>query len=89
MKRKSLVLALVLVAMNFSLAPLVSQTQPALAKTNVASDSDTVSFNTQSKKYHTLGCEALSKCKHCVKMTRGEVKAKGGVPCKICGAGEK
>ena len=79
MKRRSFILAAALLALNLAPVPIAF----------AASDSDTVSFNTGSKKYHALSCEAVKKCKHCIKISRGEAKQKGGVPCKICGGGEK
>lgn len=53
-----------------------------------ASDSDKVVFNTNSSKYHAASCSAAKKCTHCIEITRKEAKERGGVPCKLCGAGE-
>ncbi len=53
-----------------------------------AKDTDVVVFNPRSLKYHIASCGAASRCTHCVSITRKEAKAQGGVPCKLCGAGE-
>jgi hypothetical protein len=53
-----------------------------------AKDTDTVVFNPRSLKYHIPSCSAAKRCTHCIPITRREAKNRGGVPCKLCGAGE-
>ena len=53
-----------------------------------ARESDKVMFNVNSLKYHIPSCNAAKRCTHCIEITRREAKEKGGVPCKLCGAGE-
>lgn len=53
-----------------------------------ARDSDKVMFNPTSFKYHIPSCSAARRCTHCIEITRKEAREKGGVPCKLCGAGE-
>lgn len=45
-----------------------------------------VMFNTQTLKYHKLGCRWAKKCTvNCIKIDKKEAKKRGGVPCKVCG----
>ncbi len=45
-----------------------------------------VIFNTQTLKYHKIGCPAAIKCtKNCIKIDKKEAIKRGGVPCKKCG----
>jgi hypothetical protein len=53
-----------------------------------AQDTDKVVLNPKSLRYHIPTCKAALKCTHCIETTRKDAKAKGGVPCKLCGAGE-
>jgi hypothetical protein len=53
-----------------------------------AKETDKVMFNINSRKYHIPSCSAARRCTHCIETTRREAKEKGGVPCKLCGAGE-
>ncbi len=54
-----------------------------------ASAKDIVIYNTKSDKYHIPSCSAAKRCTvNCIPLTRGEAKRRGGVPCKLCGAGE-
>lgn len=47
---------------------------------------ETVVFNTKTHKYHKPTCTAAIKCTvNCIKIDKQQAKAKGGVPCKICG----
>ena len=47
---------------------------------------ETVVFNTKTHKYHNLTCSAAAKCTvNCIKLEKQQAKAKGGIPCKICG----
>lgn len=74
----------------------LSSMQPSYAETttktpdahSLADGNGMVMFNENSKKIHSLTCEHVAKCKHCVKIKRSEAKAKGGVPCKTCNGGE-
>ena len=48
-----------------------------------------VDFNTVTHKYHNPDCIWAKRCTvHCIKITRAEAKARGGIPCKVCGGGE-
>ena len=48
--------------------------------------SDIVFFNTQTFKYHCLTCKWAKKCtRHCIKLSRDEAVARGGIACKVCG----
>lgn len=51
-------------------------------------DTDRVIFNMTSKKYHKPSCNTVKRCTNCVELSRKEAKERGGVPCKVCGAGE-
>lgn len=53
-----------------------------------AKGSDRVMFNVNSLKYHIPSCSAAKRCTHCIEITRKEAKDRGGVACKLCGAGE-
>lgn len=53
-----------------------------------ARETDKVLFNINSLKYHIPSCSAAKRCTHCIETTRKDARAKGGVPCKLCGAGE-
>ena len=45
-----------------------------------------VMFDTQTLKYHKLGCQWAKKCTvNCIKIDKKEAIRRGGVPCKICG----
>lgn len=47
---------------------------------------ETVVFNTKTHKYHKPSCSSAIKCTvNCIKIEKQQAKAKGGVPCKICG----
>lgn len=45
-----------------------------------------VVFNTQTHKYHKPGCRWAIKCTvNCIHIDKQQAKAKGGIPCKVCG----
>lgn len=47
---------------------------------------ETVVFNTKTHKYHKPTCSSAIKCTvNCIKIDKQQVKAKGGIPCKVCG----
>lgn len=47
---------------------------------------ETVVFNTKTLKYHKPGCQWAQKCTvNCIKTEKKDAKAKGGIPCKVCG----
>lgn len=47
---------------------------------------ETVVFNVKTHKYHKTTCSSAIKCtKNCIKIDKQQAKAKGGVPCKVCG----
>lgn len=47
---------------------------------------ETVVFNTKTHKYHKPTCSSAIKCTvNCIKIDKQQAKAKGGVPCKVCG----
>ena len=47
---------------------------------------DTVVYNTKTGKYHAQSCASAKKCTvNCIKLEKKDVKARGGVPCKVCG----
>ena len=49
-------------------------------------DSEIVTFNTESLKYHCPSCGWAQHCtRNCIEITRQEAISRGGVPCKICG----
>lgn len=46
---------------------------------------DTVTFNTQNRKYHRNSCRSAVRCtENCIKISYDEAKKRGGIPCKIC-----
>jgi hypothetical protein len=45
--------------------------------------SATVSYNTETGKYHVSGCRYWG-CKNCVTVSLEEARRRGGVPCKVC-----
>lgn len=46
---------------------------------------ETVIFNVQTKKIHSINCPAAQKCtKNCIKIDRKEAVKRGGVPCQKC-----
>jgi hypothetical protein len=48
-------------------------------------DDETVSFNTNTLKYHCVTCQWAKKCtKNCIKVKKAEAKSRGGVACKVC-----
>lgn len=50
------------------------------------SQDEVVAFNTKSLKFHCRTCPAAKRCtRNCIDLPRAEAKARGGVPCKICG----
>ncbi|MBX9771583.1 MAG: hypothetical protein K2X29_09445 [Candidatus Obscuribacterales bacterium] len=56
---------------------------------HAASQRDIVDFNTNSLKYHDPNCIWAKRCTvNCIKISRGEAKRRGGIPCKVCGGGE-
>lgn len=47
---------------------------------------ETVVFNTKTHKYHKPSCSSAIKCTvNCINIEKQQAKAKGGIPCKICG----
>ncbi len=51
-----------------------------------ASMAETVAFNVKTLKYHKLGCIHAQKCTvNCIKVEKEKAKARGGIPCKVCG----
>lgn len=47
---------------------------------------ETVVFNTKTHKYHKPTCSSAIKCTvNCIKIDKQQAKAKGGIPCKVCG----
>lgn len=47
---------------------------------------ETVVFNTKTHKYHNPSCKWAVKCTvNCIKIEKQQAKAKGGIPCKVCG----
>lgn len=47
---------------------------------------ETVVFNVKTHKYHAMGCKYAIKCTvNCIKIEKQQAKARGGVPCKVCG----
>ena len=51
-----------------------------------AAFAETVVFNTKTLKYHKPGCQWAQKFTvNCIKTEKKDAKAKGGVPCKVCG----
>jgi len=59
------------------------------AQVRLGDDRDIVAFNVSNNKYHDLGCLWAKRCTvNCIKITRKEAHARGGIPCKVCGGGE-
>lgn len=55
----------------------------------LSSGDDVVVFNTKTFKYHIPSCMWAKRCTcNCIKISRKEACSRGGVPCKVCGAGE-
>lgn len=47
---------------------------------------ETVVFNTKSHKYHNPSCNAAKKCTvNCIKIEKQKAKARGAIPCNVCG----
>jgi len=47
---------------------------------------ETVVFNVETKKIHSVNCPAARKCtKNCIKIDRKEAQKRGGIPCQKCG----
>ena len=47
---------------------------------------ETVAFNVKTMKYHKPGCVHAQKCTvNCIKIEKQQAKARGGIPCKVCG----
>ena len=47
---------------------------------------ETVVYNTNTGKYHKPTCKWAKKCTvNCIKIDKKQAKARGGVPCKVCG----
>ena len=57
-----------------------------LFMTSSAAFAEAVMFNTQTLKYHKLGCQWAKRCTvNCIKIDRKEAIKRGGRPCKDCG----
>lgn len=53
--------------------------------TPVAKTDETVSFNTNSLKYHCPTCSAARRCtRNCIDIKKSDAIRRGGVACKIC-----
>jgi hypothetical protein len=51
-----------------------------------AAADEKVVFNTKSLKYHCATCTWAKRCtRNCITTTLADAKARGGVPCKVCG----
>ena len=49
-------------------------------------NAETVVFNTQTHKIHKPYCKWAKKCTvNCIQIEKSKAKARGGVPCKVCG----
>ncbi len=47
---------------------------------------ETVVFNVETKKIHSISCPSAKKCtKNCIKIDRKEAVKRGGIPCRRCG----
>ena len=47
---------------------------------------ETVVYNTKTGKYHSPYCQWAKKCTvNCIKLEKKDAKARGGIPCKVCG----
>lgn len=45
-----------------------------------------VMYNTQTGKFHSLGCQWAKRCTvNCIKIERSAAIKRGGIPCKVCG----
>ncbi len=45
-----------------------------------------VMYNTKTGKFHKLTCKWAKQCTvNCIKIDKQKAKAKGGIPCKVCG----
>jgi hypothetical protein len=45
-----------------------------------------VAFNTANGKFHCLSCEWAVRCtRNCIKLPLSAARARGGIPCKVCG----
>ena len=54
--------------------------------TTMSAFAETVVYNTKTGKYHNPGCQWEKKCTvNCIKLEKKDAKARGGVPCKVCG----
>jgi|MudIll2142460700_1097286.scaffolds.fasta_scaffold37212_2 hypothetical protein len=81
LQRNTALVALVVV----SIAAADSGTT-AYGSARLAQADQTVTFNTQTLKYHCPSCQWAVKCtKNCVTVSPKEAQQRGGVPCKVCG----
>lgn len=47
---------------------------------------ETVVFNVETKKIHSINCPSAKKCtNNCIKIDRKEAIKRGGIPCQKCG----
>lgn len=57
-----------------------------LCLTSAICFAETVVFNTETHKYHKPSCRCAKKCTvNCIVIEKQKAKARGGVPCKVCG----
>jgi hypothetical protein len=85
--RRFLTVLLLVVSSALASATLAAPQVPA-ASSNLprSAKEEIVYFNTKSHKYHCLTCVAAKRCtRNCIDLPVSEAKARGGVPCKICG----
>lgn len=51
-----------------------------------AAMAQTVAFNVKTLKFHKLECPHAQRCTvNCIKIEKEKAKARGGIPCKVCG----
>lgn len=67
----------------------VSVVAGAASGATLSSPDDVVVFNVKTFKYHIPSCMWAKRCTcNCIRVSRKEASSRGGVPCKVCGAGE-
>ncbi len=70
------------------LSASIAREDASASRQQLADANDIVMFNPRSLKYHIPSCTHAKRCTHCIRIKRSDAKSRGGIPCKVCGAGE-
>jgi hypothetical protein len=76
-----------LLLLSFTVLPSLGEAKaPRSTSSSQAVQSEAVSFNTKTHKYHKPSCTWAKRCtRNCVSVPKSEAESRGGVPCKVCG----